>query len=214
MYIPLWTKSNYSFLEGASHPEELVTRAAELGLPAVAITDRDGLYGIVRAPVKARELGLRLLVGAQVTVATGERLLLLVRDRAGYRQLCRLLTTGRRRSPKGHSAVSWAEVCGHAAGLTALIFETADATARELGAAFGADLHVLLTRHRETTDGARETAARAFAARHGLSQSRKATASSKSETWYQSSTSTENAFLIQRPEAVSSPSGPAGIWAS
>ena len=58
MYAPLWCKSNYSFLEGASHPDELVEEAHSLGLRALAITDRDGLYGVVRAHVKAKALGL------------------------------------------------------------------------------------------------------------------------------------------------------------
>src|SRR5204863_7567001 len=68
-YVPLWCKSNYSFLEGASHPEELVEHAQHHGLDTIAITDRDGVYGMVRAHVKARELGVRLIAGAQVTVA-------------------------------------------------------------------------------------------------------------------------------------------------
>src|SRR5687767_3949540 len=67
-YVPLWVKSNHSFLEGASHPEELVMRAHELGLPAVAITDRDGVYGAVRAHVKAKELGIKLIIGAQISL--------------------------------------------------------------------------------------------------------------------------------------------------
>ena len=58
-YVPLWTKSNFSFLEGASHPAELVERAHALGLPALALTDRDGVYGAVRAHVRAKELGVR-----------------------------------------------------------------------------------------------------------------------------------------------------------
>ncbi|HEY5935771.1 MAG TPA: error-prone DNA polymerase [Kofleriaceae bacterium] len=69
MYAPLWCKSNFSFLEGASHPEELVEEAHRLGLGSIAITDRDGVYGMVRAFVKARELGIQLVSGAQVTVA-------------------------------------------------------------------------------------------------------------------------------------------------
>ena len=68
-YVPLWCKSNFSFLEGASHPEELVEEAHRLGLPAIALTDRDGVHGVVRAHVKARELGVKLLPGATVTVA-------------------------------------------------------------------------------------------------------------------------------------------------
>src|SRR5690349_23267260 len=68
-YVPIWCKSNFSFLEGASHPEELVEEAHRLGLPAIALTDRDGVHGVVRAHVKARELGVKLLPGATVTVA-------------------------------------------------------------------------------------------------------------------------------------------------
>ncbi len=68
-YIPLWCKSNFSFLEGASHPDELVEEAHRLGLRSIALTDRDGVHGAVRAHVKARELGVQLLHGAQVTVA-------------------------------------------------------------------------------------------------------------------------------------------------
>ena len=67
-YVPLWCKSNGSFLEGASNPEELVERAEELDLPTLAITDRDGVYGIVRAHVEAKTRGRKLIVGAQVTV--------------------------------------------------------------------------------------------------------------------------------------------------
>ena len=60
-YTPVWCKSNYSFLEGASHPEELVEQAHTLGLRSLALTDRDGVYGVVRAHVRARELGLHLI---------------------------------------------------------------------------------------------------------------------------------------------------------
>ncbi len=69
MHAPLWCKSNFSFLEGASHPEELVEEAHRVGIGSIALTDRDGVYGMVRAHVKARELGVHLLCGAQVTIA-------------------------------------------------------------------------------------------------------------------------------------------------
>src|SRR3954462_3204491 len=69
LYAPLWCKSNFSFLEGASHAEELVEEAHRLGLRSLAITDRDGVYGMVRAHVKAKELGVHLICGAQLTVA-------------------------------------------------------------------------------------------------------------------------------------------------
>lgn len=119
-YAPLWCKSNFSFLEGASHPDELIEEAHRLGLPALALTDRDGVYGIVRAHVKARELGIKLIVGAQVSVGDGSIIVLLAENRAGYANLCRLLTAGRLRSEKGESVVTWDEVCGHAPGLIGL----------------------------------------------------------------------------------------------
>ena len=70
MYAALWCKSGFSFLEGASQPDELVEEAHRLGIGSIAITDRDGVYGMVRAHVKARELGVHLICGAQVSVAS------------------------------------------------------------------------------------------------------------------------------------------------
>ena len=119
-YVPLWCKSNFSFLEGASHPDELVEEANRLGLPAIALTDRDGVYGVVRAHVKARELGIKIIIGSQATVLDGSTIILLAQDRGGYANLCRLLTKGRLRSEKGEGAVTWNEVCAHAAGLIGL----------------------------------------------------------------------------------------------
>ncbi len=177
-YCPLWCKSNFSFLEGASHPDELIEEAHHLGLRALALTDRDGLYGAVRAHVKARELGVRLLIGAQVTVAAEaspaasdtSHIVLLARDRAGYAQLCRLLTRGRRRCTKGLSIVSWDEVCSHSGGMIALwggdgsLLARADApgidaVAGSLRDAFGDRLYGLLTRHRRAGELDREARA-------------------------------------------------------
>ena len=120
LYVPLWCKSNFSFLEGASHPDELVDEAYRLGLPAIALTDRDGVYGVVRAHVKAREVGIKLVIGSEVTVSDGSTVVLLAQERGGYANLCRLITKGRLRSEKGESAVTWDEVCEHAPGLIAL----------------------------------------------------------------------------------------------
>ena len=119
-YAPLWCKSNYSFLEGASHPEELVEACHRLGIPSLALTDRNGVYGIVRAHVRARELDVRLVVGSQVSLRDGSEILLLVRDREGYARLCRLLTAGHLRGAKGNCRVSREEVCRHSEGLIAL----------------------------------------------------------------------------------------------
>src|SRR5512143_314778 len=88
-YAELRCKSCFSFLEGASHPEELVARAAELGLSALALADVNGLYGIVRAHAEAKRRALPLVVGAELGVSGLElgrpaRLVLLARDRDGY----------------------------------------------------------------------------------------------------------------------------------
>ena len=117
-YAPLWCKSNFSFLEGASHPDELVEEAARLGIRSLALTDRDGVYGLVRGFVKARELGSHLISGAQLTTEDGSIIVLLACDRSGYANLTNLITDGRLRSPKGESMVRWREVCERAEGLT------------------------------------------------------------------------------------------------
>jgi error-prone DNA polymerase len=114
-YVPLSVFSNYSFLEGASFPEELVTRAAAFDLPAVAITDRDGMYGVIRAHITARELGIKLLVGSTITRSDGPPLTLLAMSRRGYADICRLISQGRAATEKGASRVTTREVlqtCG------------------------------------------------------------------------------------------------------
>ncbi|NNE43052.1 MAG: PHP domain-containing protein, partial [Gemmatimonadetes bacterium] len=128
-YVPLWVKSNFSFLEGASHPAELVERAREIGLSAVALTDRDGVYGIVQAHMAARERGVKLLVGSEITVGDPDapdasdrtqRVVLIAQDRAGYGNLCRLISRGRQRCEKGSSLLTLPEVADAGPGLTAL----------------------------------------------------------------------------------------------
>jgi error-prone DNA polymerase len=167
-YAPLWCKSNASFLEGASHPEELVEHAHRLGLPAIAVTDRDGVYGVVRAHEKARELGVRLILGAQVSVDDGYRVVLLVQDRAGWANLCGLLTTGRLRCEKGESRVSWNEVCSRAGGLVAIL--PGETTAAEaMRDAFGDRLYAMAARHRLAEEVDAEVRLRAQASRLGIS---------------------------------------------
>ena len=119
-YAAVWCKSNYSFLEGASHPEELVEQTHALGLRALALTDRDGVYGVVRAHVRARELGVHLMLGAQMTLTGGAHVILLAMDRGGYANLCRLITRGRLRHAKGACSVTRDDVCELAGGLIAL----------------------------------------------------------------------------------------------
>ncbi len=100
-YAELHCLSNFSFLRGASHPEELVEQAASLGYRALAITDECSVAGVVRAWQAAREHRLHLIVGSEFRLADGLRLVLLATDRQGYGQLCRLITRGRRQAPKG-----------------------------------------------------------------------------------------------------------------
>ncbi len=127
-YVELRCRSAFSFLEGASTPEDLAEIAGRLGYDAVALADRDGVYGAPRFWKAAREAGLRPLVGAEVTVAPDlraagagrDRLLLLVESRTGYRNLCKLLTIGHTRGEKGRSLVTLDEVEEHAAGLLCL----------------------------------------------------------------------------------------------
>jgi len=176
-YAPLWCKSNYSFLDGASHPEELVEEAVRGGVRSLALTDRDGVYGIVRAFVKARSLGLHLITGAQVTLEDGSHVVLLAESRDGYANLCQLLSDGRLRSPKGESVVRWREVCERAGGLIALwggegslLVAHADPlfVARDLREAFGNRLYALVTRHRRAGDARTERRTRERAERFGI----------------------------------------------
>ena len=100
-YAELHVTSNFSFLRGASHPEEMVERAAELGYRALALTDRNTLAGVVRAHEAARRNGLHFIPGARLDLVDGPSLLCLPATRRGYGALSRLITTGRRRAPKG-----------------------------------------------------------------------------------------------------------------
>jgi error-prone DNA polymerase len=91
-YVELHAHSAYSFLDGASQPEELAARAAELGYPALALTDHDGVYGSLEFAHAAKHLGVRPITGAEVTLQGGPHLTLLVETPRGYANLCRLLT--------------------------------------------------------------------------------------------------------------------------
>jgi error-prone DNA polymerase len=100
-YAELHCLSNFSFLRGASHAEELVARAQALGYAALAITDECSFAGIVRAHLAAKEVGLKLIVGTEIVLADGLKLVLLAQNRAGYGNLSALVTLGRRRAEKG-----------------------------------------------------------------------------------------------------------------
>jgi error-prone DNA polymerase len=116
VYAELRVTSNFSFLRGASQPEELVERAASLGLAAIGIADRNSLAGIVRAHKAAKQAGVRFLPGARLDLADGASLLCYPTDRAAYGRLCRLLTLGRRRAEKGECRLLRADVRNFGAG--------------------------------------------------------------------------------------------------
>src|SRR5690554_3046577 len=148
-YLPIHLRSNFSFLEGASHPEELVDRAAELGMDAIALTDRDSLAGVVRAFARGREQGVRIIPGAALSyeLPSSEEgsLLLLAATREGYARLTRLLTLGHSRRPKGESSVPWSALLEQPRGLIAISSEPPlFAPLRE---AFGDNLFAGIERH-------------------------------------------------------------------
>jgi error-prone DNA polymerase len=100
-YAELHCLSNFTFLRGASHPEELVERAQSLGYSALAITDECSVAGVVRAHIAAKRCGLKLIVGSEFRFDDGLKLVLLAADREGYGHLCTLITRGRMRAAKG-----------------------------------------------------------------------------------------------------------------
>ena len=101
-FAELQVTTNYSFLRSGSHPDEFVTAAAALGHAAIGIADRNSLAGVVRAHAAARQLGIKLLVGARLVLEDGPDILCYPRDRAAYGRLCSLLTSGKRRAEKGN----------------------------------------------------------------------------------------------------------------
>ncbi len=139
MYLELHTSSAFSFLEAASLPETLVDQAARFGYPAIALLDRDGLYGAPRFHRAAAAAGIKALIGAELTIAPHPthpshpthlthpthpthlvRLPVLVESPEGYRNLCRLVTRMKMRAPKGEGALALDELDGQTRGLVAL----------------------------------------------------------------------------------------------
>ena len=118
-YAELHCKTNFSFLEGASHADELVARAAEAGYAALAVTDRNTLAGVVRAHGAAKDRGLPLIIGAELHLRDAPPVVVWATDRASYGRLARLLTVGRRRAPKGECLLDWHDLAQHAEGLIA-----------------------------------------------------------------------------------------------
>ncbi len=110
MYAELHALSNFTFLRGASHPQELIGQAVELGYAALALTDECSVAGVVRAHEAASEASFKFIVGSEFTLADGLRCVLLATDRTGYGQLCRLITRGRRAAEKGSYCLTRADL--------------------------------------------------------------------------------------------------------
>ena len=124
-YVELHACSAFSFLRGGSFPEQIAEAAGDLGMPAVALLDRNGVYGTQRFSVAAREKGVRPIVGCELTMEDGSVLPVLVESRTGYANLCSLLTQAHLRSEvKGECAVRWSELPEFSEGLVALLGST------------------------------------------------------------------------------------------
>ena len=178
-YVELHARSAFSFLEGSSVPEELATLAAEYQMPAMALLDRDGVYGSPRFHLAAQKEKLRAHIGAEVTSPDGWRYVLLVQSRAGYQNLCRLITRMKLRAKKGEGHVLPEEIAEEAEGLICLTggdegplahalakggIETASETVQQLCGIFGREnVYVELQRHFHREEEARNHAAVAIA---------------------------------------------------
>src|SRR6202048_2809504 len=120
MYVELHARSAFSFLEGASNPEALVEACATLGMPSMALLDRDGLYGAPRFYLAAKKFGLQAHIGAEVSCEDVWRYPLLVASPHGYHNLCRLITRMKLRSKKGEGAIAVEEIADFSEGLICL----------------------------------------------------------------------------------------------
>jgi error-prone DNA polymerase len=132
-YAELHCLSNFTFLRGASHPEELVERAYNLGYSSLAITDECSLAGVVRAHVEAKKQGLHLILGSEVTLSCGLKLVVLATNRDGYGNLSEWITLGRRRAPKGSYELHREDIAAtNLPGCLALFIPSRRATAAQL----------------------------------------------------------------------------------
>jgi error-prone DNA polymerase len=182
-YAELHCLSNFSFLRGASHAEELVVQAQALGYTALAVTDECSFAGVVRAHVAARDLSkemerlrpgstrVKLIIGTEIVLADGMKLVLLARNRAGYGNLSAIITLGRRRAEKGAYHLTRGDLARGIADCLALWIAPVDATAEDgawLQAAFPGYGWIAFERHLQPGDSERLTALRALSAATGL----------------------------------------------
>ncbi|MFC7499059.1 error-prone DNA polymerase [Enterovirga sp. GCM10030262] len=177
-YVELQVTSHFSFLRGAVSPEELFSAAALLGYPALGVTDRNSVGGLVRALRGSRETGVRLVAGCRLDLMDGSSLLVWPEDRGGWSRLTRLLTLGKARAnpkkgEKGQCFLHWEDVAAYSDGLVAaLIPNEADAVTEialaQMADAFGRKAHLCLTFRRRPGDALRLHALDRMARRHSV----------------------------------------------
>jgi len=172
-YAELQCTSHFSFLRGASSCEELFTEAAQLGIEALAITDRNSFAGIVRAHEAAKATGVRLIVGCHLDLTHGMSILAYPTDRPAYARLCRLLSLGKKRGGKAQCRLDWSDVVAYSEGLIAVLVpdEADDICAlhlRRLVEAFGDRAALALTLRRRPNDALRLYELSNLAARAGV----------------------------------------------
>ena len=155
-YVELQVTTNFSFLRGASHIEELCTQATMFNMPALGIADRNSLAGIVRAHRLAKDAGIRPIVGCRLDLNDGLGVLVYPTDRASYARLCRLLTVGKQRAGKGACDLAWDDLAAAGAGLIAILCTPpTPQDLRRLKADFADRAYVALTLHRRPGDAER-----------------------------------------------------------
>ena len=120
-YAELHCLSNFTFLRGASHAEELAERAHELGYAALAITDECSMAGVVRAHMAAKKCGLKLIIGSEIRFTDGPSIVLLATDRTGYGNLSELISQGRRNAIKGSYSLAFSDIQNGLPGCLALL---------------------------------------------------------------------------------------------
>ncbi len=169
-YAELAAASAFSFLEGASHPQELVDQALYLGHAALGIADRNTVAGVVRAHVAAKQGGLRLLVGSRLGFEDGPDVIAYPRDREGWGRLCRLLSLGKGRAAKGGCRLRLDDLEDHAAGMALIVMpppwpDAAFAASLDRISGFGAPVWLGAARRYAPDDAARLEALAALAGR-------------------------------------------------
>ena len=172
-YAELQATSHFSFLRGASSPEELFATAALMGVTALGIADRNSLAGMVRAHEAAKATGVRLVVGCRLDLADSLPVLVYPTTLAAYSRLCRLLSLGKKRAGKGKCHLEWEDLADHQDGLVAILVpEAADAPCRReaerLAATFGDRAYLALTLFRRPGDRLRLHQLSALAAEAGV----------------------------------------------